>query len=156
MIRVPEKYGSCNPQRIKDIDVVNVDIVPTLREFCGLPAKKTYGISLVPLFDGSKKYKGRNFVIGQYYGKQKWVTPIRMIRTHDYKLNKYIGYKYELYDLKNDPYELINLIDNPKYTEIKKLLSEELDKWIKNNNDPFYSQKATDRSGKILSDGIHP
>ncbi len=150
MIHVPVRFGGMQPRRIKDVDVVNVDIVPTIRELCNLPAQETDGISLVPLLTEKGKYKERDFVTGQYYGKQKWVTPIRMIRTRRYKLNKYTGYRYELYDLQNDPYELKNLVDDPGYGEIKEELSKKLDEWMSNNDDPFYAQKPTDRSGAPL------
>lgn len=42
----------------------------------------------------------------------------------------------ELYDSSNDPYELNNLADNPQYADVKKRLSEELDGWMKEQNDP--------------------
>ena len=41
----------------------------------------------------------------------------------------------ELYDLKNDPYELNNLADDPAYAEIKSKLSLELDQWMKDQGD---------------------
>ena len=151
MIRVPGKFGGMSPRRIDDVDVVNVDIVPTIRDFCGLGARPSDGISLAPLLTGEKGCKPREFVIGQYYGKQRWVTPIRMIRTRKFKLNRYIGYSDELYDLVNDPDELINLAADPEYTRIREELAQKLDEWIKKNDDPFYSLKATDRSGKEKS-----
>ena len=47
---------------------------------------------------------------------------------HFQNMIRFENYKYiftpsdidELYDLNNDPYELNNLIDNPKYTKILK------------------------------------
>ena len=150
MIHIPEKFGGKQPKRVKDIDVVNVDIVPTIRDFCGLPNLKSQGISLKPLLTGSKEYMAREFVIGQYYSKQRWVSPIRMIRTKEFKLVKYIHYGDELYDLKNDPFELRNIADNPQYAEIKEQLYQKLNDWIKVNNDPFYSLKATNRFGETL------
>ena len=150
MIHVPGRFGGMQSQRIKDKFVVNVDIVPTIRELCNLPAKETDGTSLVPLLTGKGKFKERDFVVGQYYSKQKWVTPIRTIRTHRYKLNKYIGYRNELYDLKKDPYELNNLADDPGYADILANISSKLDEWIRKNNDPFYSQQPTNRAGEPL------
>jgi len=150
MIRVPKRLGKVGPKLIKDIDVVNVDIAPTIREFCGLKAKECDGMSLVPLFTGAKGYKGREFVIGQYYSKQKWVNPIRMIRTKDFKFNKHIRWEDELYDLKNDPHELKNLAKDPKYAAVKDDLAKKLDKWMKEHGDPFYSLKPTNRKGKKL------
>ena len=42
----------------------------------------------------------------------------------------------ELYDSEQDPYELKNLADDPGYQEIKKRLADELDKWMRRQNDP--------------------
>lgn len=150
MIRVPEKVAKISPRHVKDIDVVNVDIAPTIRELCGLKAKKSDGMSLVPLMAGSKDYKRREFVIGQYYSKQQWVNPIRMIRTNDFKFNKHIRWEDELYDLKNDPHELKNLAKDPKYAAVKLELEKKLDTWLKENDDPFYSLKPTSRKGEEL------
>ncbi|MBN1457294.1 MAG: sulfatase [Sedimentisphaerales bacterium] len=42
----------------------------------------------------------------------------------------------ELYDSRQDPYELNNLADNEQYADVKKRLSEELDRWMKEQKDP--------------------
>ncbi len=42
----------------------------------------------------------------------------------------------ELYDLKNDPYQIKNLSYNSKYDEVKRNLSEKLKTILKNTNDP--------------------
>jgi len=78
------------------------------------------------------------------------VNPIRMIRTHSYKLVIYDHYGDELYDMKQDPFELNNVAADPQYARIRKRLSRKLNKWIKRNHDPFYDLKATDRTGKPL------
>ena len=151
MIRVPARFGSAGARRITDLDVVNVDIAPTIRDICGLSPVKCDGISLAPTLTGSKPQETRDFVIGQYYSKQKWVNPIRMIRTHAFKFNRYIRHGEELYDLKDDPHELKNLANDPKFADVKTELSRKLDRWIEENNDPFYSLDATTRSGKTVT-----
>ncbi len=151
LIRVPGQLGGIRARRIADMDVVNVDVAPTIRELCGLSRVTCDGISLAPLLTGSGTQKKREFVIGQYYSKQKWVNPIRMIRTHDFKFNRYIRHGEELYDLRNDPHELKNLANDPKYANAKADLSRKLDRWIKENNDPFYSLETTARSGKPVA-----
>jgi len=150
LIRVPERFGGQAPRRLKDIDVVNVDIAPTIRALCGLAEAPCDGRSLKPLLTGAGAYQPRPFVIGQYYSKQRWVNPIRMIRTADFKLNRHIRYGDELYDLKNDPHELRNLAEDEDYNKIKRELSELLDQWVRDHDDPFYTLKATDRSGQVL------
>jgi uncharacterized sulfatase len=42
----------------------------------------------------------------------------------------------ELYDSDNDPYELNNLAELPEYADIRKRLSDELERWMKEQNDP--------------------
>jgi arylsulfatase A-like enzyme len=151
MMHIPKKYNSVQPRLISDVDIVNVDIVPTIRDFCGLEGKESHGISLMSLLIGSEEYKARDFVIGQYYSKQRWVNPIRMIRTTEFKLNRHIRYGDELYDLLNDPDELINLANVTKYAGIKTQLSKKLNQWIKQHKDTFYSLKTTSRSGEVFN-----
>lgn len=43
--------------------------------------------------------------------------------------------KEELYDLENDPYEMVNLIGNKNYEAVHKELKSRMDKWIKTSND---------------------
>ena len=90
-------------------------------------------------------------MIGQYYSKQKWVNPIRMIRTHAFKYNRYIRYGEELYDLKNDPHEVNNLAKDHKFTDVKTEMSRKLHHWIEENGDPFYSLGTTTRAGKAIT-----
>lgn len=49
----------------------------------------------------------------------------------------------ELYDLKNDPFELHNLADDPDYAEIKSELSQKLNAWIDKSDLGTYPEDAT-------------
>jgi len=152
MIRLPKAYRRPKAKRVDDVDVVNVDVVPTLRDLCGLEARPSHGMSLVPLLTGKGAYTPREFVVGQYYSKQKWVNPIRMIRTERYKLNRHIRWGDELYDLESDPHELKNLADDPSYAEIREDLGKKLDGWMLEHEDPFYALDVTTRSGGPLGE----
>lgn len=149
MIRVPEKYGGQNNRRL-DVNVVNVDFAPTLLELCGIKAGDHDGISLQPLLTGRKGQRHRDYVISEYYSKQKWVNPIRMIRTAEFKYNLYIKHGEELYNLQNDPQQVINLAEDFGYAAVKKNLRGELEEWIRQQRDPFFKLKSTDRQGSIL------
>jgi arylsulfatase A-like enzyme len=144
-----------------DFPTVNVDLAPTLADFAGLPltgpnAINGDGISLKSLLTGEGAGQvdipGREFVVGQYYSKQKWVNPIRMICTDRYKYNIYCSGKEitgeELYDLKSDPDEIHNRAGEKQLELVRSELREKLEDWMKENNDPFYTQKPTDRMGK--------
>jgi choline-sulfatase len=67
-----------------------------------------------------------------------------MIRTKEWKLNirSIPEAKQELYNLKEDPQEFVNLIDESKYSDIIKSLKEQLLYWyLRNSDNPHYSHK---------------
>ncbi|MBK1876452.1 sulfatase family protein [Pelagicoccus mobilis] len=138
-IRVP---GSSGPKRT-DYNWVNVDTVPTLMELAGAKVPDCQGQSAASIVNGSKDVPERDYVIGQYYGKQTWVSPIRSIRWEGWKYNLYTDWGEELYDLKGDPEEIENLAKDPKHAKVKRRLRKRLDRWIKENDDPFYSLTTT-------------
>ncbi|QXD24008.1 sulfatase-like hydrolase/transferase [Opitutia bacterium ISCC 51] len=146
-IRIPGVKGP----KETDHQWVNVDTVPTLLDLAGAKAIETHGHSAVPLLKGKKNQKEREFVIGQYYGKQTWVNPIRTIRTNEWKYNLYTDWGEELYHLEEDPNEVSNLADNNSYSDIKSELREKLDEWMEEHDDPFYSFTTTKLDHKEAS-----
>jgi arylsulfatase len=142
-VRVPEAFGGRTSRHVTDYDWVNVDTVPTLLDLAGLPLPECHGQSAKAVITGQGNAKSRDYTISQYYGKQTWVNPIRMIRTHDLKYNLHIEHGEELYDLKNDPHELVNRARDKKFDKQKTELRAELEGWIKQHQDPFHSFKTT-------------
>lgn len=145
IVRVPRALGG-RARRIKQ-DVVLTDIAPTLMDFAGLKPPRSDGFSLKPALTGAGEVHEREFVISQYYGKQRWTNPIRMIRTPRHKYNVYLNQGEELYDLTRDPDELRNVASDPGYRGLRGDLRAELDRWIAANSDPFYSYGLTTRDG---------
>jgi N-sulfoglucosamine sulfohydrolase len=45
----------------------------------------------------------------------------------------------ELYDLENDPWELVNRVEYPVYSSILKQLRGRMAKWMKESGDPLIS-----------------
>jgi arylsulfatase A-like enzyme len=157
MVRVPlmvKPPGThkLNGKTINDIDVVNTDLYSTILDYCGIEHEKRNSRSLFPLLSGNADaYRRRDFAVSQYYSKQKWVNPIRMIRTPEYKYVKYIHFGEELYDLVNDPMELDNLATDSGYRKIRYEYAAMLDGWVEGHNDPFYSQIPTTREGTPIT-----
>lgn len=154
MMRVPlimklPKNMKANSKSV-DTPAVNVDLVPTILDILDVPVPESDGISFKPvLFDGENI--DRDFIIGQYYSKQDWVNPIRMICKDGFKYNYYINYGEELFDMKNDPDELTNLVKEESYQTLRKEMKSKLDNWIEENDDPFYTFSVTTRDGKPLT-----
>ncbi len=110
-----------------------VDLHATLADLAGLEAPKTDGVSLKPLLDDpmavwnkpafTQVSRGTPTATGETTGKNPWFMG-RSVRTERYRYTEWDGGKkgVQLYDYENDPSELINLADNPKYAEtVKKM-----------------------------------
>ncbi len=71
---------------------------------------------------------------------QYWPSWVAQASDHEdiYKLvQRYLTRPAEqLYHTKTDPFELTNLADDPRYADIKKQLSAELDRWMAQQKDP--------------------
>ena len=150
IFRLPAIGRSAAPASV-DYPTVNVDLVPTVADFAGIAIPKTDGVSLKPLIVGGTQIPEREFIVGQYYSKQEWVNPIRMIRTNRYKYNCYRTHGEELYDLETDPEEIVNCAGNDEYEPVRIKMSEKLERWIKQHDDPFFSQIPTTRNGEVLT-----
>ena len=113
--------------------VQNVDFAPTFLDYGGvkIPADMQ-GRSLRPVLAGRTPDDWRKAIYYHYfeYPAVHMVKRHYGVRTKRYKL---IHYYYdidawELYDLQQDPHELNNIYDNPKYASVVKELKEELQK----------------------------
>jgi arylsulfatase A-like enzyme len=158
LVRVPLVIswpGRLRPAR-SDALVSLIDLLPTLCDLAGVPAPEGIdGISLRPVLDGRTRQPfdsrgAREMVFAEYYGKQSWRVPIRMVRTAQWKYVRYLHYGEELYDLAADPGELRNLARDAGAARERARLARALDEWIRRTVDPFLQLTVTDRSGKVV------
>ncbi|MCL5270562.1 MAG: pyruvate carboxylase subunit B [bacterium] len=152
IVRVPGQYGGQGGRRVAEA-TSNADLVATLRDFAGLNPDTSDGLSWKPFLTGSGLVPPREFVISQYYGKQRWFNPIRMLRTARYKYNCYLGAGEEFYDLREDPDELINRAGDGGYAAPLGELQAALRDWMRRNDDPFLTYYRTTRDGRVIPDG---
>jgi glucosamine-6-phosphate deaminase len=78
---------------------------------------------------GNAASPSRDAVFLEYYAKQKWVNPIRTIRTRRWKLNWYDSGNKELYDLVADPHEKVNRAGETQVANIQSQLERRLAAW---------------------------
>lgn len=150
IIRAPASWPRRTPPGRVDFLTVNVDLASTLAEAAGIGLPDADGVSLLPFLTGASSLPQRDFVVGQYYSKQKWVNPIRMIRSRHAKYNVYRRHGEEYYDLDRDPGEIHNLAGDPAQAAAKADLAARLDAWMREHQDPFYTQHPTTRAGEPL------
>jgi arylsulfatase A-like enzyme len=150
IIRMPDSQRPSSCPSETNFLCVNVDLPPTLADFARAPMPECDGHSLKPILTGKGVAPERDAVVGQYYSKQKWINPIRMLRTSEFKYTRYQVHGEELYNLQEDPQELRNLADDPSYADAKAQLSAKLDRWIIEHDDPFPELSPTTRNGRPL------
>lgn len=144
--------------------ICNIDLMPTLLDIVGgnIP-ENIDGVSFWPLIKG-EVVKTRDHFYAQLTWHDRY-HPMRAVRTERYKYIKnfikgpkvYMPYdihtslsgqsvkqdyyienvEEELYDLKVDPHEMNNVIDNPKYADIVDELRKKLKGWMEETNDPL-------------------
>lgn len=91
-----------------------VDLYPTLAALAGLPIPHGLdGRSLLPLMTGAAGAdEGKGYVISEMYGHSV-PGPMRMIRQGDWKYILYLDAQPGLFNLREDPHEFHDRIDDP-------------------------------------------
>lgn len=134
---------------ISDALTSNIDLVPTILDIAGQkPDVSLPGRSLLPVVRG-EKFEEHEAVFSEWIMAGQMLSPIRMCRTRKWKFNWYQGHQDELYDLENDPGELVNLADDPKHADIVAAMRDRLRRHINDTpGDRFFQLSSTDAQGK--------
>jgi len=161
-----------NGGRIFDQMISNIDLLPTLLDFIGEEIPENIeGKSFLPILkENTTLFRSEIFTEKNYH---EIYDPLRSVRTKEFKYirnfepSEYLyqipldierglsgqGLKdkikakraeEELYDLKNDPNENNNLINDPVYEAVLIELRELLINWMKKTNDPLLEGKIKD------------
>jgi len=96
------------------------DFAPTFLEVAGVKTERTFtGRSLYPFFEGIVPTDWRDDMHSQFNGVELYYTQ-RAVMTDNF-LFVYNGFdRDELYNLKSDPDEMVNLAEEPGYMEVKR------------------------------------
>lgn len=126
----------------KDVDQItlNIDVPSTILDFAGVEAPKSWhGKSLKPFIDGGNVDLKRDTILIEHLWDFKNIAPSEGVRTKDWKYFRYVDDKSieELYNLKEDPRETNNLINNKEYTDVVNNLRNKLEELIEKYKDPY-------------------
>ena len=122
-IRVPlEMRGPGIPQGVRVGSLaINADLAPTIVDLANAdPGLLMDGRSLIPVAQQPAIERGRKLLIEE--------PSFKAIRTERYMYAEHRTGERELYDLKNDPFELVSRHSDPAYTPVRKQLAAELQK----------------------------
>lgn len=120
VVWLPERYRGegLEPGDVLDEWVSLADVYPTILELAGASRQdvERHGRSLVPVLSG-EPVTWRDKIIVEFGGVNSIATSMLTLRQGDFKYGWNCSNRDELYDLDSDPYETVNLIDDPRYGE---------------------------------------
>ena len=118
--RVPMMMAASGiePRLVTD-PVSNIDVCPTLCDIAGISmddvAPWTQGETLLPIANGAMRTKP----VAMEYAAEASYAPMVSLRRGPYKFNRCTLDPDQLFDLENDPNELVNLIGDPEFDDIR-------------------------------------
>lgn len=175
IMRVPNRKQGLRCNEL----VSQVDIYPTLCSLLGLKTEhEVDGVSFAELFvDPCKSVRDAVYAEVNFHTSYE---PIRCVRTKDMKLIRYYDDTWQklnlsnidnsiskevyinqihknhkdmvqLYDLKKDPYEKHNLVNDIDYADCLKKMDDMLIQWQKTFNDPLLAGNIEIRDGWVVN-----
>ncbi len=144
--RVPfiVRWPGVSPEgSVCDHPVSHIDVVPTIMAAAGLPVPKSLeGGSMLATFEDPALRP--NDVVFMEFSRYEvdhdsfgGFQPIRAVCDGRYKLVINLLVTDELYDLAEDPQEMVNLIESPEHTEVRDRLHDRLLEGMNDSRDPF-------------------
>lgn len=149
-LRVPMVIFDPRAKLHRDVSdmVLNIDVASTILDLAGVGAPKPYqGVSLVPYLRGGKPDLPREAILFEHLWDFPQIPSSEGVRTSEWKYFRYrfITAPEELYDLRTDPEERVNLAGNPAWTSVLAGLRKECD-----------AQVEKYKSAKLCPDNVKP
>jgi arylsulfatase A-like enzyme len=131
---------------VSDALIEGIDLAPTFLEFFGGPAKPHIleGRSLMPLLHGAKSDGFREVAFSEYDYATRYVRRELEVDQKDARLImacdrrwKYVhceGFRPILFDLENDPQELEDVGDDPRFEDVRERMRDAISAWARQHH----------------------
>jgi len=141
-IRVPLIVHDPRLKQHLDIDdmALNIDVPATILDLAGISTPPVYqGKSLMPVITNQMKSLQRDTILIEHLWEFENIPPSEGVRTDRWKYMRYINDKSleELYDLKEDPRERVNLVNNQQFASVRRELQLKTDELANRYADPY-------------------
>lgn len=135
--------GIHEPGREVNEFVTLADFAPTFLELAGItPAPDLTGRSLAPFMAGQTPADWPDTIYGQLNGVELYYSQ-RVVQTHEFKY-VYNGFDFdELYDLRSDPLEMVNLAHDSGYADVKHELVRRMWRFAAQEEDIIFNPYGT-------------
>lgn len=139
LIEMPDRTSA---GKLVQTPVSHIDLMPTLMEMAGISRYPLLeGESLLALIQAGECPARDVMIEFQRYEIEhdSWggFQPVRCLTDGHYKLTINLLSSDELYDLRSDSAELVNLIDDPSFAELRDRMHDRLLDWMYAKRDPF-------------------
>ncbi len=165
IISAPGLKSSDEPVDGIDLFTENVDIMPTLLDWLGIPIPvQCDGQSLLPLIKTGQpksywrseahwEYDFRDVVNGESLEQRLGLTPhqctLNVIRDERYKYVHFTNLPPLFFDLETDPSELRNLADEPEYQALVLRFAQKMLSWRMNHDEQTLTHLALTDDGVV-------
>lgn len=139
----PRAQADATRGQVRDEIVESIDLIPTFLDALGLeqPQEWLEGTSLVPLLHERTPAWAKDMAVCEntFAFRDSVRLPIgapvdrcnmTMVRTHDWKYVHVDGLRPMLFDLANDPHELVDLGAAPRYAHVREFMQHRLLDWL--------------------------
>ncbi len=130
--RIPS--GTVNQKNL----VSQIDLLPTMLDYANIEYPKPLtGKSIKPIIENSSS-EWRDYLVVELADYKKDPTRKgRMVRYKQFKYNLYTSKEEQLFDLKNDPGEIHNLLLSNDYENIRNECRKKIQEWAQATTDSF-------------------
>ncbi|KMT63689.1 sulfatase [Catenovulum maritimum] len=138
--------------QVREEVALNIDIAPTILDMAGVEIPKRYqGKSLTKIVaGGTEQWRNEFFFEHMYHSKRADIPPTVGVRTDEWKYIRFYKNNYEqLYHLKKDPQESINLATSASHQRVLNTLRQKTNDYI----DQYEAQRS-DTVKKRGIDGV--
>ncbi|HQP99011.1 MAG TPA: sulfatase-like hydrolase/transferase [bacterium] len=129
------------PAGIKSEAIINTpDIMPTLLSLCGAEIPPhVQGEDLSKVWTGHSRNAPTSALTACYvaFSEGKNFPEWRCVRTNRHSLVRNRLGSWMLFDNREDPYQMNNLIESPGHSEIRSRLEKDLERWLERTGDTF-------------------
>ncbi len=139
--RVPKKQQG----QVSEAFALNLDLPATFLDWAGAVIPKRYqGHSLQPIVNAGEPDDWRKETYHEHFAVRNRIPAYEGLRNENFKYVRYIdedNYEF-LHDLKNDPDELVNLANDPKFADTLKQMRARTTKRISTLGGPLDAMKT--------------
>ncbi|MEZ6118494.1 MAG: sulfatase-like hydrolase/transferase [Pirellulaceae bacterium] len=123
---------------------LNVDLPATFLDWAGVPVPSRYhGRSLRPIVEGQTPDDWRTATFHEHFAVRNRIPAFEGVRTANFKYARYFDHETEvLHDLRNDPDELVNLANNPNFSQQIKELRQQTQEFVQLYGEPLEPLQA--------------